>query len=588
MSKRFTGQVANPPKTLATVLSRLERHKTLSANRRRDLRSGVSRIADLLGNEPRAIILDLSAIGAKLASINPVAAGITAKRLSNIRSDFLAAVKVTGLRPVKAAATKALTPAWTALFKRLLGRRAHLGLSRLARYATSHRIEPNEINDEVIAGFIAAVRDGSLHQNPNALYRQTTLIWNEAARDPKSGLQLVTVASFRPPTKRIAWSRLPVSFRTDVDAYLSWATRSDPFGADARLRLLAPRTERLRRHQIHAAASALVDSGLKPSTIRSLADIITPTNFKSVLRRRLEIAGGEANNFNKDLAGILILIARERVKVDAPILAELKRLASKLPALKIGLTDKNKRFLRQFDNPEALYRLVKLPERLWAEVRRDSKPNFRTLAKAQAALAISILTYMPVRLANLASLEFDIHLFVRAGTGAISTLELSTDEVKNNIEVTFDIPPQVAKLLLEYRDRVAPKVIGHRPKRLFVNVDGTPKSPRTVAWLISTYSKRRAGIVVSPHQYRHLAARVLLDAQPGGFEIVRQVLGHRRHDTTVNAYAGIDSRRAGRHHQRLIENAITAPNLSRPNRGPRKRRDPAPSRQDRRKPSGSK
>jgi integrase len=82
-----------------------------------------------------------------------------------------------------------------------------------------------------------------------------------------------------------------------------------------------------------------------------------------------------------------------------------------------------------------------------------------------------------------------------------------------------------------------------------VNADGTPKSDRTVAWLISRYSKKHAGIVISPHQYRHLAARVLLDAQPGGFEIVRQVLGHRRHDTTVNAYAGIDSRRAGRHHQ---------------------------------------
>jgi integrase len=585
MRNEFTGQVPSPPITLATVLAGLERHKTLSANRQRDLRSGVSGVARLLGNEPGAIMLDLRAIGARLAGINPVAAGITAKRLANVRAEFLAAVKATGLQPVKAAATKALAPAWIALFKRLSQRRAHLGLSRLARYATSHRIEPNEINDEVIARFIAAVRDSSLHQNPKALYRQTTLIWNEAARDPKSGLQRVTVASFRPPSKRIAWSRLSASFRTDIDAYLSWATKPDPFAADARLRLLAPRTVRLRRHQFQTAASALIDSGIKPRAIRSLADLVTPTNFKSILRRRLEITGGEENNFNKDLAIILILIAREWVKVDAPVLAELKRLASKLPAPKVGLTDKNKRFLRQFDDPDALYRLLKLPERLWAEVSRGSKPNFRTLAKAQAALAIAILTYMPVRVANLASLEFDSHLFVRAGAGAISTLELSTDEVKNKIEVAFDIPTQVTKLLLEYRDRIAPKIIGHRPTRLFVNADGTPKNSRTVAWLISRYSKKRAGIVISPHQYRHLAARVLLDAQPGGFEIVRQVLGHRRHDTTVNAYSGIDSRRAGRHHQRLIENAIAAPDSFRSHRAPPKRRHPC---QDRRKPPGAK
>jgi hypothetical protein len=116
---------------------------------------------------------------------------------------------------------------------------------------------------------------------------------------------------------------------------------------------LAPRTLRLRRHQIHAPASALVDSGIEPSAIHSLADLVTPTNFKRILWRRLEGAGGEANNFNQDPASILILIAREWVKVESPILVELKRLASKLPAPKVGLTDKNKRFLRQFDDPHA-------------------------------------------------------------------------------------------------------------------------------------------------------------------------------------------------------------------------------------------
>jgi integrase len=48
----------------------------------------------------------------------------------------------------------------------------------------------------------------------------------------------------------------------------------------------------------------------------------------------------------------------------------------------------------------------------------------------------------------------------------------------------------------------------------------------------------------------------MLDAEPGGFETVKQFLGHASLDTTVNAYAGIDSRRAARHHQRLVEQAL--------------------------------
>ena len=374
----------------------------------------------------------------------------------------------------------------------------------------------------------------------------------------------MTVASFRGPPKRIEWSLLPASFRRDVDDYLCWAGRSDPFAADARPRALAPRTLRLRRDQIHAAVSALVETGTKPATILSLADLVTPLHLKSILQRRLESVGGEENAFNNNMGTMLVLIARDWVKVDGPLLAELKRLVGKLPVPVIELTNKNRRFLRQFDDPKTLRRLVELPERLWAEVRRDSRPSFRTLAKAQAALAIAILTYMPVRLQNLSSLTFDTHLFVRAGAGAISTLELSSGEVKNKNEIAFDVPPQITKMLIEYRERIAPKIIGHRPIRLFVNVDGTPKSDRTVEWLISTYVKRRAGIVLTPHQFRHLGAKVLLDAQPGAFESVRQLLGHKRHETTVNAYAGIDSRRAARHHQRLIENALKPQSPSRP------------------------
>jgi hypothetical protein len=60
-----------------------------------------------------------------------------------------------------------------------------------------------------------------------------------------------------------------------------------------------------------------------------------------------------------------------------------------------------------------------------------------------------------------------------------------------------------------------------------------------------------------------LSAKVLLDDQPGGFEIVKQVLVHKNLSQTVSAYAGIDSRRAGRHHQRLIEKALSAQSPSR-------------------------
>ena len=542
--------------TLGNVLAVLDRRPgKLSQTRLRDMRSAVKGVANLLGDEPAAIPLDMPTISSRLNTIAPLAVGMSGKRFSNVKSDFIAAVKVCGLKPT--AGSRRLSPEWGTLFKRLSRRRSRLGSSRLGSYASLHGIKPTEINDDVITGFIAAVRQGSLHRAPNRLHRLVTLIWNEVVTGrPGLGLQPVTVASFRGPPKRLDWAVLPSWFRQDVDDYLSWAGGSDPFHPDARLRPLAPRTLRLRRDQIHAAVTALVESGTNPRTHRRLFDLVSTNNLKSILRHRLAMVDGRENVFNHLLASALLQIAREWVKVDQAVLADLKRLVRKVPVPPLGLTTKNKRFLRQFDDPDALRRLVQLPDKLWAEVKRDSKPSFRTLAKAHVAIAIAILTYLPVRLQNLADLTFDTHLFLNAGAGATSTLELSNGEVKNKTELAFDVPPRVTKMLLEYRDRIAPKILGHQPKRLFVNQQGRLKSSRSIATLVRTYARKRAGIALSPHQFRHLSAKVLLDEQPGAFEIVRQLLGHKNEQTTVNAYAGIDTRRAARHHQRLIENAI--------------------------------
>jgi integrase len=551
---------------LASVLKALDDGSSgLSESRLRDLRSAVRRVAELLGNVPAAIPLAMEKIQAGLSTINPLAVGLSAKRFANIRSDFLAAVKASSVLPIKNGAKGSLSPEWVKLFEALKGRRARIGLSRLAHHASAEGIEPKDVNDVVIDGFITAVRAGSLHQKPNALHRQVTLIWNEAAAE--LGLPGVTVASFRAPPKRIGESLLPPSFVKDRDSYLAWCGASDPFAVDARAKGLAPRTLKLAKNQIHAAVTALVKSGMEPKQIRSLADLVTVDNLKSTLRQRLADAGGQQKSFDHYLGRALIRIAKEWIKVDDAVLAELKRVASKLPApTRYDLTLKNKQFLRQFDDPQALRRLRWLPEQLWKEVKNEirQKPNFRTLAKTQAALALGLLTFISIRSENLWELEFDKHIFLRSGPGAISTLELNPEEVKNESAIGFDIPSHLAKMLIEYRESLAPAHIGHRPTRLFIHTDGAPKAQSTVAYLIGTYAKRRAGITLTPHQFRHLAAKIMLDANPGNFEGVKQVLGHKNLKTTM-IYAGMDSRRAGRHHQGLIEQAV-ARQMPRPKR----------------------
>ena len=216
----------------------------------------------------------------------------------------------------------------------------------------------------------------------------------------------------------------------------------------------------------------------------------------------------------------MVRIAKEWVKVDADVLAELKKAASKLPGPdRYDLTPKNKQFLRQFEDPEALRRLQALPAQLWKEVKSESsEAELPYFSKGPGSVRDRTPTYMPVRPENVWELEFDTHIFLRSGPGATSTLELDAEEVKNENTTGFDIPPQLAKMLLEYRDQIAPQHLGRRPKRLFVLPDGTPKAQSTVVYLICRYVRTLAGITLTPHQFRHLGAKILLDANPGNFE----------------------------------------------------------------------
>ena len=404
---------------------------SITGTRQRDLCSSVRRIAIFVGDDPSRIPLNLVAISAELATVSPAAAGLTGKSFANIRSNFMAAVRASGLKSVHGFTRTALSPGWKKLKAQLSGKRAHIGLSRLAKYASANGIEPEQVNNATIEAFITAVRNGTLHRKPNALHRQVAQIWNAAAKRSQFKLKVVTVPSFRRPAQRVDLHLISQSFRKDRDDWLSWCAGLDVFAANARARPLAPQTLRLRQDQILAAVTALAESGIALKDIGSLADLVSLENFKRILRRRHEMVGGRENIFNADLARMLVEVGRDWVKLNPARLKQLARLAGKVPKPLPGLTAKNKRVLRQFDDPAVLQGLYGLPNRLWAEVKREAKPDFRTLVKAQAALAVAILSYMPIRLKNLTALAFDVHLFLREGRDAISSLELPPSEVKN-------------------------------------------------------------------------------------------------------------------------------------------------------------
>ena len=136
-------------------------------------------------------------------------------------------------------------------------------------------------------------------------------------------------------------------------------------------------------------------------------------------------------------------------------------------------------------------------------------------------------------------------------------IEITAGDMKKREPFPSTLPPKLTTMLRIYGYTVLKGSSGKESTFLFDNGAGEPKLETTISWLIERTIQRHLGLKMTAHQFRHLAAKVVLDADPGAYETVRQLLGHRNLTTTVNHYAGLNTRRAGRHHAALIERELT-------------------------------
>lgn len=289
--------------------------------------------------------------------------------------------------------------------------------------------------------------------------------------------------------------------------------------------------------------------GMKLVGLKSLVEVET---FKKILRHRWESEGRKLNAYTHGLAGSLIAIAKEWVRVPSEALAALKAIRHKLGALPVGLTEKNKDVLRQFNDKGLLRRLVNLPDRLWRHAAGELKASRRQFIDLQNALAIDILLVAPLRMRNLTALKFDEHIRWPQGQGKQAILLFKSEETKNNVPLEFELPAPLSERLHVYRNKIAPTVIGRRPDHIFLTWRGKPRTQAAIAVAIEKTVLKYVGVRLTPHQFRHLAAKIILDENPGAYELVRELMGHKNMQTTTNFYAGIDTRRAGRAHIKLI------------------------------------
>lgn len=297
-------------------------------------------------------------------------------------------------------------------------------------------------------------------------------------------------------------------------------------------------------------AWALVQAGVPPEAICSLADLVTTENFKLILQDLWNRTGEKKSSTLARRADVLIAMARHYLPPGKADLAVLRKAANRVTPETTGLTEKNRERLRPFDNPEIFAALVNLPFVMRAEVERGRLTRVRAAQKAEMAVAIAILLIAPVRIKNLRMIEIGRQLHAHGSRMMLSFVEA---EVKNAVPLEFEIDGATADLITWFIERHRPLLAPAGSAFLFPGKAGGPRTDCGLSAPLKKALRKGLGLPINPHLFRHLAAKLFLDANPGQYETVRQFLGHKTIVTTMRFYAGFETKAATKLYRGVVE-----------------------------------
>lgn len=531
--------------TLADLLLHLK-VADLPERRRQDMASAARTAARVLGREPANLPADPHSLARWLDAAAPLAHGLSAVSWNNTRSLLRAGLALQG--PVLKGRSKTpLLPDWLNLFERLANDSERMRLGRLLRWLSEREIDPATVSLTDLDAFRLELFEQSLIREPGKTWTSIRATWNRAVRSVSGFPDLTIDVPKRVDGYLMDWSAFPASLQADLNAWLDRLAGRD-LGEDGPLRAVRPSTLQTRAYQLQGFASALARSGVDPATLRSLADLVAYDMLVVGLRFYRDRQGGLTQTIH-GLASMLKSVARHWAKADEAQLLLISKLMGRLAVPDPGMTAKNRTRLRLFNDDAHVAALLTLPLRLQKEAAAKKIPRYQAAVLASLAVAIELLIVAPIRRQNLASVDIARHM-VRIGRRTY--LILPSDEVKNSVDLEFELPKRTVDLIDWYLAQHWPVLAAAGSTALFPGRKAEAKSGDTLGRQIVKVVFKYTGLRVNTHLFRHIGAKIFLDAEPGSYEVIRRVLGHKRMDTTTKYYTGLESGAAARHFDEVI------------------------------------
>lgn len=527
--------------TFAGVIEQIQSSPNLSDGRRRDMMSGLRRVASALGRDPADIPAVPKWLQPRLARVMPAALGTSEKTWQNAVSDARSALAHVGIVTRRSRHRDDLSAAWRDLWQVALAsndKSLTVGLGRFVHFLSAQDLGPEDVSQCHADAFRASVMADEIKKSPEWVYKNAVWGWNLAIERIPGWPQTRLSMPSRKTVFKLPDEELPAAFLDDLRQLMERLAALDLFAEDGPTRALRPATIKQQTGMLKRFASELIHAGLTAAQISSVAALCNPAHAEVGLRAMVARNGESTNTVIADMAVLLCSTAR-RLDLAEKTIKALAKLAKRLgQPRQTGMTKKNRDRLRPLRDPATLRQLLLLPEQLMKKSVKLA-PNAAALAR-EDALAIAILLVCPLRIRNLGELhvERDVQ---RPGNGEVF-IAIAEEQVKNGRPIEFELPPGVRKMFNKHLTTRAPLLCPHGCPWLFPRRDGLgPVDLKTFSTRLSKRIRQEIGLVMNPHLFRHLSAMIWLKANPGAYEAASRLLGHKSTRTTRSFYTGLET-----------------------------------------------
>jgi integrase len=510
----------------------------------RDTLSAFDTLTKRLGINLAETGSDVKALRELLSSRTAAQIGLSEKRWANVCSAIRTACD--GFGPKRTFITRdiPLAPEWESLLGRIQPPEYRYGLYRLACFATSRGLKPEELRRDNLPEYFAALEEEERINHPRASLKHTISLWNMCRRSVPGWPDTRLGSPFPSTTYTYKTTDFPASFQKDLDSWRQRLLSPDPFDEDAPPRALRLVSVERDERYIRRVASVLIDAKiLEMEAVTRLSVLVAPDLVKLALRLLLDRTNGIATEHVKRHAVVMRSLAKYYVKSpDADVLkldTFCKRMKSKEGP---GLRTSNREKLRQFDDRKKVKAFLNLPEIQRRHALRQTNP-YRRAKGMERALAIAVLQDTGIRIKNLCEIRMDTNLRTVNGT---RILRFNGSAVKNGEELEFELSAATAMLMASYLSDYRHILPGSEGPYLFPGKGGGAIAVCTMRDDIKKTALRRIGLEVHPHLFRHILSKIVVEADSEAYMAVSRHLGHRSLRTTMTSYLGTETRMAGR------------------------------------------